>query len=72
MRLSRQFQACLFFHEKVLSAQKRRSNQNQLTKQKQASKKQQRQQVFAKTFKRGEIVYFAFGAFDAQNLFIKN
>ena len=44
MRLSRQSQANLFFYEKVLNAQKRKSNQNQLRKQKQANKKQQRQQ----------------------------
>ena len=43
-----------FFYERILNAQKRKSNQNQLTKQKQANKKQQRQQFFActKTFKR--------------------
>ena len=33
----------LVFYEKVLNAQKRKSNQNQLTKQKQANKKQQRE-----------------------------
>ena len=38
MRLSGQFH-CLFFYEKILNAQKRKSNQNQLTKQKQANKK---------------------------------
>ena len=41
MRLSGQFQAGLFFfYEKILSTQKRKLNQNQLTKQKQANKKQ--------------------------------
>ena len=45
MRLSGQFQACFFFfYEKILNAQKRKSNQNQPTKQKQANKNQQRQQ----------------------------
>ena len=39
------FQASLFFYEKILNAQKRKSNKNQLTKQKQTNKKQQRQQV---------------------------
>ena len=38
MRLSGQFQACMLFSEKILSAQKRKSNQNQPTKQKQAIK----------------------------------
>ena len=36
----------LFFYEKILNAQKRKSNQNQPTKQKQANKAQQRQQFF--------------------------
>ena len=40
MRISRQFQ---FFYENILSVQKRKSSQNQLTKQKQATKKQQRE-----------------------------
>ena len=46
MRLSGQFLAYLFFfiYKKILSSQKRKSNQNQLTKQKQPNKKQQRQQ----------------------------
>ena len=35
-----------FFYKKILNAQKRKSNQNQLTKQKQANKKQQIQQAF--------------------------
>ena len=49
MRLSGQFLAYLFFfvYKKILSSQKRKSNQNQLTKQKQPNKKQQRQQFFA-------------------------
>ena len=48
----------------ILNVPKRRSSQNQLTKQKQANKKQQRQQAIAhKTFKEGEIVYFAATSF---------
>ena len=43
MRLSRQFQ---FFLRKNFSTQKRKSRKNQLTKQKQANKKQQRQEIF--------------------------
>ena len=51
----------MFFYEKVLNAQKRTSNQNQQTKQKQANKKQQRQQFFTlKTFQEWENCYFAF------------
>ena len=50
-----------FFYENVLSAQKRKSRKNQLTKQKQANKKQRRQRFFlTKTSNRGETVYFAF------------
>ena len=46
MRLSGRFQVYLFlFYEKILNTQKRKSNQNQLTKQKQANKKQQKQQL---------------------------
>ena len=37
----------IFYYEKILNAQKRKSNQNQPTKQKQANTKQQRQQIFA-------------------------
>ena len=50
------------FHEKILNTQKRKSNQNQLTKQKQISTEQQRQQFLAltKTSKSVEIVRFAF------------
>ena len=49
MTLLGHFQANSFFYEKILNAQKRKSNQNQLTKQKQANKKQQKQQVFGGT-----------------------
>ena len=78
MTLLGHFQANLFFYEKFLNAQKRKSNQNQLTKQKQANKKQERQQVFArtKTFfahkKRVKICLFCFLVlFYAQNHFVK-
>ena len=42
MRLSGQFQVCLFFffYEKILNTQKHITNKNQLTKQKQANTKQ--------------------------------
>ena len=65
MKLLGQFQASLFLYEKILNAQKRKSNQNQLTKKKQANKKQQRQEVFArkKTSKKVKVVYFAFWCF---------
>ena len=46
IKLSGQFQACLYFYEKILNSQKRKSKQNQPTKQKQTKKKQQRQQFF--------------------------
>ena len=46
MRLFGQIQAFSFFYETILNAQKLDSNQNQLTKQKQANKKQQIEQVF--------------------------
>ena len=75
MRLSGQFQVYLFlFYEKILNTQKRKSNQNQLTKQKQANKKQQKQQLLARTksSKRVKIVCFAFWSFFyTQNLFVK-
>ena len=49
------------FYEKILNAQKRKSNQNQLTKQKQVNKKQQTQQFLCtKTSKKEKIVYLAF------------
>ena len=72
MRFQDNFKPVFFFFL-ILNAQKRKSNQNQLTKEKQANKKQQRQRVFARTkiSKRMEIVYFAFWCFlYAQNLFI--
>ena len=51
----------MFFYEKVLNAQKRKSNQNQQTKQKQANKKQQTQQFFVnKTLQEGENCLFCF------------
>ena len=62
MRLSEQFSPCLsFFYEKILSTEIRKSNQNQPTKQKQANKKQQRQQFFAqKNCWEGKNAYFVF------------
>ena len=74
MKLLGQFQASLFFYEKTLNAQKRKSNQNQLNQKKQANKKQQRQEVFArrKTSKKVKVVCFAFWCFFyAQNLSVK-
>ena len=65
----------IFFYKKILSGQKRKSNHNQLTKQKYANIKQQRQQFFAhtKTSKRVKIFCFAFCCFFyAQNFFVKN
>ena len=55
MRLSTQFQANFnFFYEKTLSAQKLKSCKDQLTKQKQANKKQQKQRFFThKNFQEG-------------------
>ena len=51
--------------------QKHKPNQNQLTKQKQANKKQQRQQVFArtKTSKSLKVVCFAFWCFVTLKVF---
>ena len=49
MRLLRQFQACLFiyfFDENTSCTQKHVTSENQVTKQKQANTKQQRQQFF--------------------------
>ena len=72
MRLSGQFQSCLFiclfFYEKFLNIQKRKSNQNQLTKQKQTNKKHQRRQVFmcTKTSTMVKVVCFAFWCFFTQ------
>ena len=63
MKLSGQFQVCLlFFIRKKFERTKNVTSKNQLTKQKQANKKQQRQQFFAhtRTFKRRKIVCFAF------------
>ena len=71
MRLSGQILSLFtFFYEKILSVQKP-TNKNQLTKQKQANKKQQRQQFCArtKTSKRGKIVYLRFGAFFTLKIF---
>ena len=69
--LSSQF---IVSYEKILSAGKRKSSQNQPTKQKPVNKKQQSQQLFArtKTSKRVEIVCFGFWCFlYAKNLFVK-
>ena len=51
------------FGENILNARKRKSNQNQLTRQKSGNTKKQRQQIFArkKTSKRVKIVYLHFG-----------
>ena len=49
MTLLGHFQANLFFYEKILNTQKRKSNQNELTKQKQANKNQQKHHVFGGT-----------------------
>ena len=72
MKLSGQFQTSLFFsYKKLFDTQKRKSNQNQLTKQKQANKKQSRQQVFArtKTSKRMKVVCFGFCCFFTLKIF---
>ena len=65
------FKPVYFFYEKILSVQKHFTSKNQLTKQKQAKKKQQRQQFCArtKTSKRGKIVYLRFGAFITLKIF---
>ena len=61
MRLSGQFQVCLFiyfFLRKDFEHKKRKLNQNQPTKQKQVNKKQQRQQFFCpQTLLRGEKLF---------------
>ena len=44
--ISSLFFLLFFFYKKILNAQKYKLSQNQLTKQKQANKKQQRQQFF--------------------------
>ena len=46
MRFLRQFQASLFFYEKILSVQKRKSNQTNQQNHKEVNKKQQKQQFF--------------------------
>ena len=73
MRLLRQFQASLFFYENISSAQKHVTSKSQVTKQKQANKKQQRQQFsLAKTSKKTKIDYFSFWCFFyARNFFVK-
>ena len=62
MRLSGQFFVCFFL--RIISATQKKihkTNKNQLTKQKQANIKQQKQQYFVhKNFIRGGILYFAF------------
>ena len=62
MRLSGQFFVCFFL--RIISATHKKihkTNKNQLTKQKQANIKQQKQQYFVhKNFIRGGILYFAF------------
>ena len=63
-----------FCYKKISATQKHVASKNQLTKQKQASTKQQRQQFFAcsKTSKRVKVVCFAVWCFFyAQNLFVK-
>ena len=60
MRLSRQFQACLFFYEKISRVQKSKSSENQPTKQEQANKNNKgRNFLCRKTSKMVKIVCFA-------------
>ena len=61
MRLSRQFQASLFFYEKISRAQKHKSSQNQPAKQKQANKNKKGNNLsHRKTSERVKIICFAF------------
>ena len=60
MRLSGHFQACLFFLRKGFERTKKVSSKNHYIKQKQANKKQQRQQFLTRT----KVIY-------TQNLFVK-
>ena len=71
MRLSRQFQACLFFYEKILNAQKRNSSQNQLTKKKLSKQKTTKATIFrAEKLLRGETLFILrFGAFFTLKIF---
>ena len=60
MRLSRQFQACLFFYEKISRVQKGKSSENQPTKQEEANKNNKgRNFLCRKTSKMVKIVCFA-------------
>ena len=67
MRLSRQFQ---FFSRKKLSVKKHVTSKSELTKQKQANKKQTKAIVFRahKNFSEEKIVYFAFWCFFLKKL----
>ena len=74
MRLSRQFQACLFFfYEMILRAQKHsQANINQQNKIKQTLNKQGNNFLRAQFSKRVKVACFAFWCFfSTQNLFAK-
>ena len=75
MRLSRQFQACLFnfFYEKISHAQKHsQANINQQNKVKQILNNKGNNFPCAQTFKRVKVACFAFWCFlYARNVFVK-
>ena len=67
MRLSGQFKVCLFFFlfvflRKDFEHKKRKSSQNQPTKQKQVNKEQQRQQFFCvqTLLREGKLFFYGF------------
>ena len=70
LRLLGQFQ---FFYEKVLSAQQHLTTKNQLPKQKQTNKKQQRKQFFAQKnfYEGGKFIILHFGVFLRSKYFRK-
>ena len=70
MRLLGQFQASLFFYEKILCAQKRKSNQNQLTKQKKVNKGNKILQA-QKLLRGSKLFALRFGAFLCLKSFCK-
>ena len=75
MRLSRQFQACLFFLRKNLKRKKKKKSQadiNQQNKIKHTLDNSGNNFLHAQTSKRVKVICFAFWSFSCvQNLFVK-
>ena len=71
MKLLGQFQGSLFFYEKILNAQKRKSNQNHLTKKNKRTKNNKGKKFLRaeKLLRRSKLFPLLFGAFFTLKIF---